>query len=187
MLGRFRPVSPMTAAPVRAARDFGGGQCPVRPLPRERFSVGCWPFQAYTVRRRTPDSSPKRLRAKRRPRARYGRPGDRDRTGALALHAAGRGARVTAVEVSWPAVLTARLNALRRRLPLRVLHGDFAARTVGRRFDLILANPPYVPSPRARLPSRGPERAWDAGHDGRTVIDRICSATPALLSPGASC
>ncbi|MFI8278067.1 methyltransferase [Streptomyces sp. NPDC085929] len=105
----------------------------------------------------------------------------------MALHAAGRGARVTAVEVSWPAVLTARLNALRRRLPLRVLHGDFAARTVGRRFDLILANPPYVPSPRARLPSRGPERAWDAGHDGRTVIDRICSATPALLSPGASC
>lgn len=105
-------------------------------------------------------------------------------TGALALHAAGRGARVTAVDVSWLAVVTARLNALRRRLPLRVLHGDFAARTVGRRFDLILANPPYVPSPRARLPSHGPERAWDAGLDGRTVIDRICSSAPALLRPG---
>ncbi|MFG2617264.1 HemK2/MTQ2 family protein methyltransferase [Streptomyces sp. NPDC048507] len=105
-------------------------------------------------------------------------------TGALALLAAGRGARVTAVDVSWPAVLTARLNARRGRLPLRVLHGDFADRTEGRRFDLILSNPPYVPAPRVRLPSRGRERAWDAGPDGRAVIDRICASAPALLSPG---
>ncbi|WP_327418742.1 HemK2/MTQ2 family protein methyltransferase [Streptomyces sp. NBC_01233] len=105
-------------------------------------------------------------------------------TGALALHAAARGARVTAVDVSWPAVVTARLNALRRRLPLRVLHGDFAARTAGRRFDLVVANPPYVPAPAARLPSHGPERAWDAGPDGRGVIDRICASAPDLLRPG---
>ncbi|MFF3619394.1 HemK2/MTQ2 family protein methyltransferase [Streptomyces sp. NPDC002467] len=107
-------------------------------------------------------------------------------TGALALHAAGRGAHVTAVDVSWPAVVTARLNALCRRLPLRVLHGDFAARAARRRFDLVLANPPYVPAPQDRLPSHGPERAWDAGPDGRTVIDRICSAAPALLRPGGT-
>ncbi|MGW5851029.1 HemK2/MTQ2 family protein methyltransferase [Streptomyces sp. NPDC055254] len=105
-------------------------------------------------------------------------------TGALALHAAGRGARVTAVDVSWPAVVTARLNSLRRRLPLSVLHGDFAARTGGRRFDLVVANPPYVPAPGARLPSRGSERAWDAGPDGRGIIDRICASAPALLHPG---
>nr|WSX53451.1 methyltransferase [Streptomyces sp. NBC_00974] len=105
-------------------------------------------------------------------------------TGALALHAAGRGARVTAVDVSWPAVTTARLNALRRRLPLRVLHGDFAARTTGRRFDLVVANPPYVPASAARLPSSGPERAWDAGPDGRRVIDRICASAPSLLRSG---
>uniref|UniRef100_A0AAU2K263 Methyltransferase n=1 Tax=Streptomyces sp. NBC_00049 TaxID=2903617 RepID=A0AAU2K263_9ACTN len=105
-------------------------------------------------------------------------------TGALALHAAGRGARVTAVDISWPAVLTARLNALRRRLPLRVVHGDFVARTAGRRFDLVVANPPYVPAPGVRLPSHGPERAWDAGPDGRGVIDRICTSAPALLRPG---
>ncbi|MFI6003659.1 HemK2/MTQ2 family protein methyltransferase [Streptomyces sp. NPDC051366] len=105
-------------------------------------------------------------------------------TGALALHAAGRGARVTAVDVSWPAVAAARLNALRQRLPLRVLHGDFAARTVGRRFDIVLSNPPYVPSPRARLPSRGANRAWEAGPGGRQIIDRICASAPALLRPG---
>ncbi|WP_327167439.1 HemK2/MTQ2 family protein methyltransferase [Streptomyces subrutilus] len=105
-------------------------------------------------------------------------------TGALALHTARRGARVTAVDVSWRAVLTARLNALRRGLPLEVLHGDFAARTRGRRFDLILTNPPYVPAPAAAPPARGPERAWDAGVDGRAVIDRICADAPRLLRPG---
>ncbi|WP_395358387.1 HemK2/MTQ2 family protein methyltransferase [Streptomyces sp. YH02] len=105
-------------------------------------------------------------------------------TGALALHAARRGAAVTAVDVSWPAVATARVNALVRRLPLRVLHGDFATRTKGRRFDLVVTNPPYVPAPGAGQPSRGAERAWDAGPDGRVVIDRICASVPVLLRPG---
>ncbi|MFE5861255.1 HemK2/MTQ2 family protein methyltransferase [Streptomyces virginiae] len=105
-------------------------------------------------------------------------------TGALALHAAARGAQVTAVDVSWTAVATARLNAWRHRLPLRVLHGDFEARITGWRFDVVFSNPPYVPAPDNRPPSRGPERAWDAGLDGRAVIDRICAEAPALLRPG---
>ncbi|MBT2442101.1 methyltransferase [Streptomyces sp. ISL-36] len=105
-------------------------------------------------------------------------------TGALALHAARSGAAVMAVDVSWPAVVTARINALRHRLPLRVLHGDFAERTEGRRFDLVMTNPPYVPAPATRLPSHGPQRAWDAGPDGRMVIDRICDTAPALLRQG---
>ncbi|TXS16218.1 methyltransferase domain-containing protein [Streptomyces sp. ms191] len=104
-------------------------------------------------------------------------------TGALALRAAARGAQVTAVDVSWLAVLTARLNSRLQRLPLRVLHGDFAGRTQGRRFDLVLSNPPYVPSPADRLPTHGPARAWDAGNSGRRVIDRICAAAPTLLRP----
>ncbi|MFF5448043.1 HemK2/MTQ2 family protein methyltransferase [Streptomyces sp. NPDC012888] len=105
-------------------------------------------------------------------------------SGAVALRAAEAGARVTAVDAAWPAVLAARLNAWRRRVPLNVLHGDFATRSAGRRYDLVLANPPYVPSPDARPPARGQARAWDAGHDGRAVIDRICQAAPALLRPG---
>ncbi|MEU3913365.1 HemK2/MTQ2 family protein methyltransferase [Streptomyces sp. NPDC029721] len=105
-------------------------------------------------------------------------------TGAIALRAAARGAEVTAVDVAWPAVLAARLNGWRRRLRLRVLHGDFAARTRGRRFDLVLANPPYVPGPDVRLPGSGARRAWEAGPEGRAVIDRICTAAPALLRPG---
>ncbi|MFJ5812076.1 HemK2/MTQ2 family protein methyltransferase [Streptomyces sp. NPDC093093] len=107
-------------------------------------------------------------------------------TGALALQAARRGARVTAVDVSRRAVATARLNALRERLPLRVIHGDFAPAVAGSRFDLVVSNPPYVPAPAAELPVRGPERAWDAGRDGRAIIDRICTTAPALLRPGGA-
>ncbi|WP_435975669.1 HemK2/MTQ2 family protein methyltransferase [Streptomyces sp. Qhu_M48] len=105
-------------------------------------------------------------------------------TGALALQAARLGARVTAVDVSWRAVVTARLNAARRRLPLRVVHGDFASAVAGSRFDLIVTNPPYVPAPGGGLPARGPERAWDAGRNGRIVIDRICTRAPTLLRRG---
>ncbi|MFH7599013.1 HemK2/MTQ2 family protein methyltransferase [Streptomyces racemochromogenes] len=105
-------------------------------------------------------------------------------TGVLALRAAARGAHVTAVDVAWPAVLAARLNGWRQRLRLRVLHGDFADRTRGRRFDLVLANPPYVPGPDSRLPAGGARRAWEAGREGRAVIDRICAAAPGLLRPG---
>ncbi|MFI9742371.1 HemK2/MTQ2 family protein methyltransferase [Streptomyces sp. NPDC052494] len=105
-------------------------------------------------------------------------------TGALALSAARTGARVEAVDVSWPAVIAACLNAFRQRLPLRVTHGDFAARTRDRRFDVVLTNPPYVPSARPRPSARGAARAWDAGPDGRAVIDRVCAYAPALLRPG---
>ncbi|MER5772083.1 HemK2/MTQ2 family protein methyltransferase [Streptomyces sp. NPDC001985] len=105
-------------------------------------------------------------------------------TGALALLAAGRGARVTAVDSSRRAVATARLNARLARLPLQVLHGDLLTPVTGRTFDLILANPPYVPAPGDTAPRHRAARAWDAGRDGRLVLDRICHDAPALLTPG---
>ncbi|MFJ3582444.1 HemK2/MTQ2 family protein methyltransferase [Streptomyces sp. NPDC090127] len=105
-------------------------------------------------------------------------------TGALALRAAASGAQVTATDVSWRAVLSTRVNALRQRRTLRVLHGDFAARARDRRYDLVLANPPYVPSPAPLPPAHGAARAWDAGRDGRVVVDRICAGAPGLLNEG---
>ncbi|MEV6202470.1 HemK2/MTQ2 family protein methyltransferase [Streptomyces sp. NPDC051771] len=105
-------------------------------------------------------------------------------TGALALCAARTGARVVAVDVSRRAVLAAKLNAIRQGQRLRVMHGDFATRLQGRRFDMILTNPPYVPSARLRPPSHGAARAWDAGPDGRAVIDRVCAGATAMLRPG---
>ncbi|MFK4144697.1 HemK2/MTQ2 family protein methyltransferase [Streptomyces sp. NPDC004065] len=105
-------------------------------------------------------------------------------SGALALAAARRGAGVTAVDVSWRAVWTARLNALLHRLPVRAHRGNLFGPVRGRLFDVILANPPYVPAPDARRAPRGRARAWDAGHDGRLLLDRICRDAPPLLRPG---
>ncbi|HZF91718.1 HemK2/MTQ2 family protein methyltransferase [Streptomyces sp.] len=105
-------------------------------------------------------------------------------SGALALEAARRGARVTAVDVSRRAVWTAWVNARLSRLPVRIRHGNLFEPVRGQRFDLILANPPYVPAPNGSLPPRGRARAWDAGRDGRLLVDRICREAPGVLRPG---
>ncbi|MFB8247114.1 HemK2/MTQ2 family protein methyltransferase [Streptomyces sp. NPDC055952] len=105
-------------------------------------------------------------------------------TGALALEAARRGGRVTAVDVSWSAVWAARLNARLAGLTVRIRHGNLFEPVRGQTFDLILANPPYVPAPDGRRAPRGAARAWDAGGDGRLVVDRICREAPVLLRPG---
>ncbi|MGW2406358.1 HemK2/MTQ2 family protein methyltransferase [Streptomyces sp. NPDC001739] len=104
-------------------------------------------------------------------------------SGALALGAARRGARVTAVDIAWRAVLTTWLNARLAGLRLRVRRGDLATAVRGRTFDLLVSNPPYVPAP-GRRPPRGAARAWDAGLDGRLHIDRICDLAPAALRSG---
>jgi release factor glutamine methyltransferase len=105
-------------------------------------------------------------------------------TGALAVVAAQAGADATAVDVSRRAVLNVRLNALFHRVRVRALRGDLFAPVDGRRFDVIVTNPPYVPAPDERLPARGLDRAWQAGLDGRVLIDRICASACDHLTPG---
>lgn len=109
-------------------------------------------------------------------------------TGVLAVEAAREGAaHVTAVDISARAVTAARVNALLRGLGVvDVVRGDLTRPVRDRRFDLILGNLPYVPSaaPAERLPSGARGVAWDAGHDGRALIDRVCRDAPPLLVPG---
>lgn len=103
-------------------------------------------------------------------------------SGALALYAANLGARVTALDVSRRAVWSARLNAWRAGRQITVRHGGVET-LHNRRFDLILSNPPYVPAPHRSPPLRGAARSWDAGIDGRHVLDRLGGTAPALLRP----
>jgi release factor glutamine methyltransferase len=105
-------------------------------------------------------------------------------SGAIALTAAASGADATAVDVSRRSVATVRLNAALRRLRVRAHRGDLFGPVQGRRFDVIATNPPYVPATSDDLPTRGPERAWDAGLDGRALLDRVCAEGPAHLAPG---
>ncbi|MDY0815960.1 HemK2/MTQ2 family protein methyltransferase [Kitasatospora purpeofusca] len=104
-------------------------------------------------------------------------------SGAIAVLAARMGARVCATDISWRAVLTARLNAARARQRIQVLHGDLSVPGHGRTFDTVVANPPYMPARAALPPRTGRARAWDAGHDGRYLVDRICVRAPSLLKP----
>jgi release factor glutamine methyltransferase len=104
-------------------------------------------------------------------------------TGILGLTAARLGARATAIDLSRRAVLNARLNARLNRLELEVLRGDLFAPVEGRRFDLIVSNPPYIPAPPGTK-TRGAARAWDAGPDGRALLDRICDAAATHLRAG---
>ncbi len=107
-------------------------------------------------------------------------------SGALAVRAALGDPRraVTAVDVSRRAVLTIRLNAALNGVRVRARRGDLLAAVAGERFDAIVSNPPYVPAATDELPARGPARAWDAGRDGRALLDRICAAAPGHLRPG---
>jgi release factor glutamine methyltransferase len=108
-------------------------------------------------------------------------------SGALAVVAASHGARrVTAVDASRRAVLSARLHAALNRVSVRARRGDLFAAVRDERFDVIVSNPPYVPSPSDELPRAGLERAWEAGRDGRAVLDRICAEAPRHLRPGGA-
>ncbi|HEV7652514.1 MAG TPA: HemK2/MTQ2 family protein methyltransferase [Actinophytocola sp.] len=103
-------------------------------------------------------------------------------TGALSVLAADVSPRsVTAVDVSRRAVWAARFNTSVRGLKVTVYRGD--GLSLDGTFDLVLANPPYVPGV-TTVPTRGRARAWDAGADGRAMLDRMCAVVPQLLAPG---
>ena len=88
------------------------------------------------------------------------------------------------------AAALARDNAARLGLSGRAafLCGDWAAALAGR-FDLVLANPPYIPS--AEIPQLMPEvarheprSALDGGADGLAAYRAIVADLPRLLAPG---
>ncbi len=77
----------------------------------------------------------------------------------------------------------------RRNLP-RVYEGDlFAGVPAGLRFDLVLANVPYVPTAElALMPVEArehePVATHDGGADGLAVLRRVLADAPAWLRPG---
>lgn len=104
-------------------------------------------------------------------------------SGAVAIAAARAGAAtVTAVDLSLRSVAAARVNAARHRVRVDVRNGDLFAPVAGRRFDLVVSNPPYVPAETDTLPRHRKARCWDGGRDGRAVLDRICAGAAGALT-----
>ncbi|MBI4988393.1 MAG: peptide chain release factor N(5)-glutamine methyltransferase [Rhodocyclales bacterium] len=97
-------------------------------------------------------------------------------------------AQVTAVDVSAAALDVARENAARHGVAVRFLQGDWFASLEGERFDLILANPPYVAEADPHLAQGDvrfePRGALAAGPEGLDDIRRIVAGAPAHLAPG---
>jgi release factor glutamine methyltransferase len=73
-------------------------------------------------------------------------------SGAVGVSAALRGADVTAVDVSQRALFSVWLNARVNGVRVRTRCGDLFAAVDGECFDLIVANPPYLPAPGDELP-----------------------------------
>lgn len=103
-------------------------------------------------------------------------------SGVLAVTAARAGARrVVAVDVSRRAVLCARANARLNGVRVDARRGDLFGPVGDERFDVIVANPPYVPGD-AGLPSSGAARAWEGGLDGRALLERLCDEAAGHLA-----
>lgn len=112
-------------------------------------------------------------------------------SGCIALALAERfpKAVITAVDISEKALLVARENAKRLHLEDRIqfLQSD-VWENVQDTFDLIISNPPYIPSEIVDTLTREvlhePRLALDGGTDGLDVVRPLCSLAADYLNPG---
>lgn len=112
-------------------------------------------------------------------------------SGCIAIALARRlpGVPVTAVDISEAALTVARRNAERNTVAIEFLAGSLLEPVAGRHFDLIVSNPPYIPS--SDIPALEPEvrdfdprGALDGGADGLDVYRILIPAAAACLNPG---
>ncbi len=97
--------------------------------------------------------------------------------------------RVTACDISAECIAIAQDNAEQHQLRnLEFLHSDWFENLGGRRFDLIVTNPPYIAEHDPHL-SQGdvrfePARALSSGADGLDAIRHLCAHAHRALHPG---
>jgi release factor glutamine methyltransferase len=110
---------------------------------------------------------------------------------AIALASKCPAAEVYAIDISPEALALARQNAARHGVAerIRFLQGDgFAAAPEGAQFDLIISNPPYIPSGeiallQAEVRDYDPHQALDGGVDGLDYGRRLAAECAPLLKP----
>ncbi|MEJ0100687.1 MAG: 50S ribosomal protein L3 N(5)-glutamine methyltransferase [Pseudomonadota bacterium] len=107
---------------------------------------------------------------------------------ALAAALAFPRARVDAVDISRDALEVARINrtALRLTRRVRLVHSDFFGRLAGRRYDIIVSNPPYVGTTEFNgLPpeyGHEPAGALRSGRDGMDAVTVLLERSARHLS-----
>jgi release factor glutamine methyltransferase len=108
---------------------------------------------------------------------------------AVALAHALTHAQLTATDFSAAALNIARENAQRNHVDLRFLEGDLLTPVAEERFEIIVSNPPYVPTiDRENLSVEvrdyEPATALFAGSDGLDIYRRLIPAAFDVLVPG---
>jgi release factor glutamine methyltransferase len=97
-------------------------------------------------------------------------------------------AQITATDISSAALTVARDNAARHGLKIELVESDWFAALAGRKFDLIVSNPPYVADGDAHLGQGDlrfePRRALVAGHAGLDCIEAIVEQAANILGAG---
>lgn len=113
-------------------------------------------------------------------------------SGFVAIAAAQMGcASVTAFDICPHAVRCSRGNAAVAGVTVDVREGSWLSALDSAPFDVVVSNPPYVPTPPGAeldviCSSAGPSWAWNAGLDGRLILDPLCQSAPKLLRDGGS-
>ena len=107
---------------------------------------------------------------------------------ALATARACPRAAVTAVDCSDAALAVARSNAAALGLDVECLQGDWFGPVGGRRFDLVLSNPPYIDGDDPHLSAlhAEPLSALSPGPDGLDALRRIIGSAGRYLVPGGA-
>jgi release factor glutamine methyltransferase len=100
-------------------------------------------------------------------------------SGILGLYCASRGALVTVTDVDETALKSARKAADSLGVSLKTVCSDMFSNITGS-FDLILFNPPYLPSNKIR------DRTVDGGTMGRDLADRFLASLPKYLEKGGA-
>ncbi len=98
-------------------------------------------------------------------------------------------AAVTATDISEAALAVARRNAEKHGAPIDFLLGSLFAPVAGRRFDLIVSNPPYIPTADIETLDQevrdyDPLSALDGGSDGLDIYRSLIPAAAGHLIPG---
>ncbi len=97
-------------------------------------------------------------------------------------------AEIWATDLSQDALEVAALNASRLGADIHFVRSDLFCDFSGPPYDLIISNPPYIPSPACRSLQpevmREPLGALDGGDDGLSFYRRICREAPDRLVSG---
>jgi SAM-dependent methyltransferase len=101
-------------------------------------------------------------------------------SGIGALHLARAGSRAVTADITARAAHFAAFNAALNGIAIEVLRGDLYASVAGRKFAIVCAHPPW-------LPSTGDQAVFrDGGETGEAIVERVFAGLPHHLGDGGT-